>query len=199
MNKPKYLTPIRQSYIDNLANDPDNLTPITVNKQVKYCEWENNNIYWKTKVIPTQITINDGLGSSRKLTKLEYKFEWLKSEWIKFDAIENRYAYEFEYKCRHHPLLISKSGFGGIAHELYTSNRPVFYIHSLGLSADLKPIAIVSHANNKSHIDLSPLFIGMSANKRKRILKYNKIDKTFSDQVYNFVAKVINSTMVTKF
>jgi hypothetical protein len=119
--------------------------------------------------------------------------------WSIDDTYNSNEDYKFEYLSRHSPLLIAKSGFGGIAHELYTSNRPIFYIHGLGLSADFKPIAIVSHSNQKYHIDLSPLFKNLSPNKRKRILKYNKVDKTFSDAVYQFVAKVINSTMVTKF
>ena len=125
------------------------------------------------------------------------KASWLIKGWAIDDSQQKFWDYQFEYLCRHSPLLISKSGFGGIAHELYTSNKPVFTIIGLGLGISGNPIATISHNYQQYQVDISPLFIGLSTNKRKRLLKYNKLDNTFNDKVYKFVAKLVNDNLMT--
>jgi hypothetical protein len=205
-NKPKWAeVRARLDYLESKQFDPTWQQPYVEHKQFKLPVYFQNNpdrlmygtLDWKVYKYDIQYQVNDGI-ISRPLTTLEAKTKLLISEWSKLDRIESKYAYDFEYACRHHPLLIAKSGFGGIAHELYNDNKPTFRIVKLGLSSDFKPIAIVQHTGRTCHVDISPLFVGLSINKRKKLLKYNKQDNEFNSKVYKFVASQINTLYTYK-
>jgi len=135
--------------------------------------------------------------TSRFETTYEFKRRKLIKLWSQYDAIETRAFNKYEDNLRHYPNIAGSKKFGGIARELYLENKPIFTILGLSIGIAGNPIALISHNYQQYQIDISPLFVGLSVNKRKRLLKYNKVDNTFNDKVYKFIVKLVNDNLMT--
>jgi hypothetical protein len=201
MNNPKWINNNRLAYLDSIANSPEGQQvnyELIERKQPVYFKFNPDRLlygtmtwetvsYYKVNLIDTPLLHEE--------TILEYKQRTLIKAWSLMEAENTRIRNEYEDRMRHTPLLKASKQFGGIAREIYLENLPTFKILNLELNVKLKPCAKVLINRNKSilYVDISSLFVGLSANKRKQILKYNKRTNEFNKSVYDLCNKVVNA------
>ena len=119
--------------------------------------------------------------------------EVLIKDWVADDKAEKQAEWQFEREALHrtndrrYPL---EGQFSAVGKDIFYSNQPEFYTLAIGMSGlTFKPFVKVRLASSfiALHIDLGDRLKGISKNKRRKAIRYGRINETIQARIRDAV------------
>jgi hypothetical protein len=139
------------------------------------------------------VTNDDGLEHYR--SQYEIESDKLVKDWSQSERENTLALNRYEYDIRHNlkDRLPLRGQFSGIAQEVYYDNCSMYKVESIGIDGlTFKPFAKIrlTSSGDCLYVDLTDCLKGLSAHKRRKILRYAK-----NDTLSNYIDTACNQAV----
>jgi hypothetical protein len=119
----------------------------------------------------------------------EIFIEALIKDWIAEDRAEDKAQWQAERKAIHdlgERRFPIRGTFNNISRDIWHDKQPMFYLEAIGVSGvTLKPFARVKVSSSyvRLYVDLDDTLRHVSKNKRRKAIRYGKVDDSVTERV----------------